>query len=167
VPPYPDQATCSEHCIRRMCSERYSGEPWFSVWFTFSWQKRVAWLALCVSEVSRSVPFPEVGYSSVPAVVPLNRPQPGANAVEQLSQSCEKRLLASSYFSGCPFSWNSSASTGGIFVTFDIWLFCEKSVDEIRVSLGYSTLPVLSVAFIACCVNDQRNSVGLSYAQPL
>ena len=37
------------------------------------------------------------------------------------SRSCEKRLLASSRPSVCPSEKNNSASTGRIFIKFDIW----------------------------------------------
>jgi hypothetical protein len=43
----------------------------------------------------------------------------------------EMRLLASS----CLSAWNSWASTGRIFMKFDIWVFLGKSVEKIQVSL--------------------------------
>jgi len=39
------------------------------------------------------------------------------------SQNCEKRLLASSCLSVCPFAWNNSAPNGRLFMTFDILVF--------------------------------------------
>jgi hypothetical protein len=35
----------------------------------------------------------------------------------------------------CPFVWNTSASTGRIFMKFDVWGFFRKFVDIIRYSL--------------------------------
>jgi hypothetical protein len=44
--------------------------------------------------------------------------------------NCEKRLLTSSCLSFCPSvrlsAWNNSASTGRIFIEFDIWVFFEN-----------------------------------------
>jgi len=42
------------------------------------------------------------------------------------SQDCEKRLLASSCLSVCLPAWNSSASTGWIFMKFDSLEFFEN-----------------------------------------
>ena len=49
----------------------------------------------------------------------------------RFSHNCEKRLLASS----CLSAWNNSAPTGRIFMKFDIWVFCEKTVEKIQDSL--------------------------------
>jgi len=63
------------------------------------------------------------------------------------SPNCEKRLLSSTFLSVCPSAWNNSASTGRIFMKFEItFFFSRKSVEKIQASLkpgknnGYLTL---------------------------
>jgi hypothetical protein len=48
------------------------------------------------------------------------------NCVKARSQTCEKRLLVSSYAYVCPTTWNKSAPTGWIFFKCCIWVFFEN-----------------------------------------
>ena len=50
------------------------------------------------------------------------------------SQNCGKRLLVSSCLSVRLSVWNGSASTGQIFVKFDIRVFKKKSVEKINLN---------------------------------
>jgi hypothetical protein len=42
------------------------------------------------------------------------------------SKNCGMRLLLSLCLSVCPPAWNNSATTGRIFMKFDIWVFFEN-----------------------------------------
>jgi len=50
----------------------------------------------------------------------------GNQIIFRLWQNCERRLLASSYLSECPSSWNTSAATERISMKFDIWEFLKN-----------------------------------------
>jgi hypothetical protein len=53
---------------------------------------------------------------------------------QALLQNCEKRLLASSCLSVLS-AWNNPAVIRRIFIKFHFWIFFEKSVQKIQVSL--------------------------------
>ena len=55
--------------------------------------------------------------------------------LKMLSQSCEKRLLASSCLSVCPSTLRSSAPAGQIFIKYDVIVFFENLSRQFQVSL--------------------------------
>ena len=59
----------------------------------------------------------------------------GAFLCRHVCKIAQRRLLVSPCTSVRPPAWNNSASTGRIFMKFDIWVFFSKSFEKIQVSL--------------------------------